>query len=291
LQNNEPKTSKGLIALDIDGTITDGTHLIHPKVSGFLHSLHQVGWELIFITGRSFQWSYRTLSVLPFSFGLAVQNGAILLDMPSKQILATKQLDHSIIPQLEKISVDNGIDCVIYGGFTQDDRCFYRPQFYHPDLLKYLLKRKNELKENWQEIECYSELPLKEFASIKYFSSGKEAEFISRLISEQLSLHAPYIRDAYDSRYAVIQATHPEATKGNALERYIDLKKIRGPVIAAGDDKNDLTMLLKADMPIAMENAPDSLLKLARVVAPLAEKQGIIEGLSSAIQKLSTIGD
>ncbi len=286
-QKNDSKPVQGLIALDIDGTITDETHVIHPEVAAFLKLHYDLGWEFIFITGRSFQWAYQTLSILPFPYGLAVQNGALLFDIPTKALLATKQLDCKIIPKLEAISTEHGLDCVIYGGFLNNDRCFYRPDFYHPDLLSYLLSRKSSINEHWQEIEHYSELPLKEFASIKYFSPRETAESISQLISERLSLYAPDIRDPYDSHYCVIQATHPEATKGHVLEKYRAIKNIKGPIIAAGDDKNDLPMLLKATIPIVMSHAHPSLLEIAQIIAPPASQKGIITGLSHAIKKLS----
>ena len=73
---------KGVIALDIDGTLTDETHQVPNEVAVFLASLVADGWEIVFITGRTFRWVRNALSHLTFPYHLAVQNGAIILKMP-----------------------------------------------------------------------------------------------------------------------------------------------------------------------------------------------------------------
>ena len=82
--------TRGIIALDIDGTLTDETHCIDEAVVELLTKLHQEGWILIFITGRPFAWGYRSLNVLKIPYYLSVQNGAILLEMPSQKVLKRK---------------------------------------------------------------------------------------------------------------------------------------------------------------------------------------------------------
>ena len=44
---------KGIIALDIDGTITVEHHSIEPEVVRYLSGLAAEGWKMIFITGRT----------------------------------------------------------------------------------------------------------------------------------------------------------------------------------------------------------------------------------------------
>ena len=115
----------------------------------------------------------------------------------------------------------------------------------------------------------------------------KKGDCLSRAIEHDLHLHAPLNRDPFNPDYYVIQATHPKATKGEVLKDFIQINQIRGPLIAAeGDDNNDLSMLKIADIKVVMANAPEELLKLADVIAPPANHDGIVQGLRQAIERI-----
>lgn len=278
---------KGIIALDIDGTVTSKAYEMDEKVIDVLTELSKEGWLLIFITGRPFQWGFITLEPLPFQYALAVQNGALLLEMPSRKILKRKYLSLSHLPAFEKIGQRYSTDFIVYSGFENQDCCYYKsvahpsPEFY------YGLKRAEFLGENWQSVSTFSELPVHHFSSIKFFAKDNRAFLISEQIEKEMGLHAPPNRDPFNPDYYVIQATHADATKGYVLGEFMLEKEIAEPIIAAGDDFNDLSMLEKAHIKIVMANAPQSLLDIANIIAPPADQNGIIVGLKEAIHRLN----
>lgn len=282
-------SSRGIIALDIDGTVTAHAHELDSNVIEVLHRLSKEGWLFIFITGRPFQWGYLTLKSLPFSYTLAVQNGALLLEIPSNKILLRKSLSHEYLPKIEKIGHECETDFVIYSGLENDDWCYYRPALLPPAMSSYGLKRASFLGEKWQAVQTFSDLPVSQFSSIKFFTNDERAWLLSQRIEKELGLHAPVNRDPFNPDYFVIQATHAEATKGHALKEFIQLMNISGPVIAAGDDYNDFSMLQVADIKIVMANAPSELLAIADVIAPPASQRGIIQGLAEAMHRLKTL--
>jgi hydroxymethylpyrimidine pyrophosphatase-like HAD family hydrolase len=113
---------KGLISLDIDGTITVESQPISAEVAQFFQTLYQEGWRFVFITGCTFQWGHRVLECLTFPHYFAVQNGAIILKMPEKQIVDKKYLHKEVIPVMEKIFHGEDTDFVIYAGCEHQDR-------------------------------------------------------------------------------------------------------------------------------------------------------------------------
>jgi hydroxymethylpyrimidine pyrophosphatase-like HAD family hydrolase len=279
---------KGVIALDIDGTITADAHILDPKIVEIFSHLDQEGWKFIFLTGRPFQWSYRTLEPLTFSYALAVQNGALLLEMPSKKVISRKYLSSALLPSLEDLCRAFFTDFVIYSGFENDDWCYYRPSHLPSSILAYVLERSTYLGEKWEPLSTFSHLPVSSFSSIKFFAKEKEAFCLSQHIMKNLNLPAPPNRDPFNPDYFVVQVTHAEATKGGVLKEFIHLNKVSGPIIAAGDDYNDQSMLQEADVKIVMANAPSDLLKSADIIAPPASKMGIIQGLTEAIHRVNT---
>jgi dihydroneopterin aldolase len=275
---------KGIIALDIDGTLTASTHALDQGVINILNDLDRQGWKFIFLTGRPFQWSFATLEPLTFSYALAVQNGALLLEMPLKKILRCKYLPKTILPTIEAICQDLKTDFVVYSGLENDDQCYYRPDHFPPSLLTYVCQRSAFLGEKFVPLQTFSDLPVTFFPSIKFFASQEQAFLISQNIERRLGLHAPPNRDPYNPDYFVIQATHVAANKGDVLREFVQLIDASGPIIAAGDDYNDRTMLELADVKIVMANAPEDLLKLADIIALPAKQQGIIQGLTNAVK-------
>lgn len=277
---------QGIIALDIDGTVTAEMHGLDQEVSDAFADLHRAGWKFIFITGRPFHWVYKTLRSLPISYALGVQNGALLLEMPGQKILNRKYLQLDLLPSLEALCQHEQTDFVIYSGFENDDWCFYRPSRYPPHILTYMLMRTEALGEKWQPLTTFAHLPVPCISSIKFFAQKEQAFRISQWLENHLKLHAPLIRDPFDHEMYIVQATNSQATKGGVLQQFIELSGVSGPIIAAGDDYNDRSMLELAHVKIVMANAPAELLKMGDVIAPPAKQRGIIQGLFEGIQLL-----
>lgn len=274
---------QGLIALDIDGTTTVPGQLINPEVVSFLKQIIHEKWLIIFITGRSLLGSRFLVEALPFPFFLAVQNGAITLDMSSKKIIAKKYLNQDIFPVMQQICEGEPTDFVIFAGCEHNDASFYRPHFFSDDLLEYVHARSTHYKETWNAIHSFDELGIQEFPSVKCFGLHDSAFKVAAQIEEKLGLHVPLIRDPYNEAYYIAQATHSEVSKGQALRDLAKFLNHENIIIAAGDDLNDRSMLAQADIKIVMATAPIDMLAEADIVAPPATQNGIIAGLQAAI--------
>lgn len=275
---------QGLIALDIDGTITHQLHSISEEIVHYLHHLYQKGWVIFFVTGRPYQFSEKIILNFPFPFYLAVQNGAIVLEMPSKKIIGKKYISNKIFPKMEKICFERRTDFVIYGGVELEDHCLYRPQNFQTPLLDYLRRRCEALGEVWEAVAAFDHLPMDSFPSLKCFGNHQEMINLSSIVEEKLHLHVPVIKDPFGKGHVyVAQATHAEVDKGKALKELKRLLAWDGIVIAAGDDANDLPMLKEADYKIVIDTASHELQKHADEVAPSCPRG---EGLISALNKL-----
>jgi hydroxymethylpyrimidine pyrophosphatase-like HAD family hydrolase len=153
-------SNRGLIALDIDGTLTAERHLIPTEVLDYLISLEKQGWAFIFITGRSFEWGHLTLQALPFPYLLAVQNGALILEMPSKKIVNRHYLTPEVIPLFDSICRKHATDFVVYSGYENEDLCYYRTGCFPADIFDYLMRRKKFLVEKWIELSSFQTVHL-----------------------------------------------------------------------------------------------------------------------------------
>ncbi|EFB42525.1 HAD family hydrolase [Parachlamydia acanthamoebae] len=273
----------GLIALDIDGTVTDFGGVIPPEVVAYLSELVSDGWNVVFITGRTFTDGFKILQPLSFPYYFAVQNGAITLRMPQQEVVAKHTLGTDVFPAMENICKDEPSDFVIFAGFEHQDCCYYRSHCFSKELLEYLKARSDAFNSIWYDVESFDNLTLANFPSLKCFGQVESASRISYRIENEIGLHAPLIKDPFQNGYYVVQATHASVNKGSALRDLKQRLRVQTPVIAAGDDNNDISMLEEADIRIIMATAPDHLLQTATIIAPPAREKGIIQGLQKAL--------
>lgn len=275
---------RGTIALDIDGTIKTVSGTLSERVASYLATLAGNGWRIAFITGRPFTSAHKTLNKLGFVHYIAAQNGSVILEMPQKKVIFKNYLQRGIFAEMEAICRDEPTDFVVYSGIENDDHCYFRPEYFSPELFAYLEKRWTSFEEVWHPLESYDLIPFDEFPAVKCFGHTSSLVGVAERIEKRLKLHVPIIRDPFADGFFVAQATHPLTTKGQALKDLIGTVGERGVVIAAGDDYNDVPMLEVADIRIVMNTAPIDLLAKADIIAPSAEEEGIITGLEQAIQ-------
>jgi Cof subfamily protein (haloacid dehalogenase superfamily) len=273
----------GVIALDIDGTVTTESTSIPDEVLRFLKELYQDGWAVAFITGRSLAGSQRALKGIPFPYFLAVQNGAIILSMPSREIVFRHYIEKATLLNMTDLCQNHATDVVVFSGAEFDDVCYYRPRGFHQRVLDYVYRRRDAYDETWHSLDSFSLMPIEAFASTKSFGTYEELLHLHTIFENDLNLHAPINRDPFQEEWYVLQTTSGAVSKGQAVKDLRVRCAAGDLVIAAGDDLNDLPLLQAADIKIAMGNAPRPLLDIADIIAPPASQYGIIPGLKQAI--------
>lgn len=279
---------KGIIALDIDGTLTGPDHQIDPEVLHYLESLFHQGWKMIFITGRPYAWSAASLEAIPFPYFLAIHNGAYILSMPDRMIAARYLLDQETIVKLVSIAEQHQTGLIIYGELQEGEPIYFTRAKFDPATLAFFQIRSSVSKENWKSITSLEEIPIKTFATVKYFVDSEKADKIADSIGEQFKLSSSIIQDPIDPSYSLLQVTHPLANKGDALENFSKICGWSGIRIAAGNDLNDFPMFQKAQITIAMQESPLLLRQMATIIAPPVENLGLMTALKSAISMHET---
>ncbi len=257
-----------MLALDIDGTLTSSLKKIPEEVVSFLRESQM---PICLITGRHFPSIEPLLKQIDFPYLLALQNGAKVMEMPAQKVLFTQYLTADMLPSL----LLKCADPILYS----ETVCYWRPGRHTEKMQTYLTKRMNAMSEVWVEIDSLIPSPKKAFPAVKWIV---EEKMVSQILEglQGIDVEVSSIRDPFDRNFCVVQVT--KANKGSIVKW---LKNTFGePVIAAGDDYNDLSMLENADISIAMATAPKEVREVADIIAPSAKEMGIIEGLSHAFK-------
>lgn len=279
----ENKMKKGLIALDIDGTLTaDITH-IPTKVTSYLEKLHLDGWEILVITGRSYSFARQILRDLHFPFYLAVQNGADLVSMPGAKPLLSNYLNREMLASLQELCKGYGQEFLLYAGQEQGDFCYYRKSAFSEDLHPILEKWAKLVPSQWKEIADINTITQKSFPLVKLLGSSAKLTPIFNALASWQEIERVMIRDPTHEDLQLLMVTHCDVNKGKTVswlhrQLQLDGKKI----IAAGDDFNDESMFKVATFAIVMGDAPEPLKSYAHFIARPASELGIIEALGVA---------
>jgi len=273
---------KGWVALDIDGTITESRDDVPKETVTFLRELHEDGWGIALATGRSFSFALTALSAFDFPYILLAQNGSVALEMPSKLLLFKKYLSPQKLVMIEEAFVGIDSDFVAYSGYNNKDMCFWRPSKFLKNNLSHLSDLQKRQHESWEAVDFF---PLTDsFPLVKCFGTEGEVDQIAKYLKATDLFQVAKIRDPFADDYFLLLITDRDASKGNSLRELFQLKGRGKRVIAAGDDENDESLLAVADVKIAMEGSPQTLLQMADFIAARPNKNGIIEALRWAIQ-------
>lgn len=274
---------KGIIALDIDGTVTTEAASIPEAVTSYLKSLVDDGWQMIFLTGRTYTHGRHALRNLPFPHYVGFQNGAIILEMPSHTILHKIYIPKSFVPKVDEVCRSEGTEFLLFSGYEDGDRVYFCGKRLSTPMKQYFRLRAQALQESLIEVESVDHICQSEFSSFKCFGLREQMEKISKRVAKEIGLYSPVIADPFNNSYCVLQMTHPTVNKGSALSRFAAIKQNDGDIIAAGDDLNDIPLLQQASVAIAMQSAPEALKRVADIIAPPASECGIIDGIRKAI--------
>lgn len=114
------------------------------------------------------------------------------------------------------------------------------------------------------KFEVYSEDPAE--------LNGLKSEF------ERMGL---FVSGAFSYNLEIMPGGSGKGKAVRELARSLGIKKEE--ILALGDGSNDLTMLLEAGMPVAMENAAECLKEAAVMLAPAADRDGAAEILEQIV--------
>ncbi|PIS00509.1 MAG: hypothetical protein COT84_07250 [Chlamydiae bacterium CG10_big_fil_rev_8_21_14_0_10_35_9] len=281
------KKRLGWIALDIDGTLTNDKYSIPKEVCLYLRSLAESSWQIMLVTGRTFSFASKAVAGLQFPYYFAVQNGSIALEMPSKRIISKNYITGDLISYIDKAYEGEEGDYLIYSGLEKKDFCYWRPYKYKEEDLNYIEDLKSRQLENWHALDDFNSVHIQEFSLAKGFGPLEKMQRIQEKIAAYNLFETAIIKDPFTSGYYILHITNKGANKGSVLKNLYDELSQNVPIIAAGDDSNDVSMLAVADQKIVMPSAPQNVKDMATIIAPPVENMGIIRALDIAIANVS----
>jgi len=275
-----------LLALDIDGTLTDQNFQVSARNIAALRAAHEAGVQVILATGRRHDYAMPIAREIGIPLLLVSSNGALVRSSDGETHY-TNRLSCETARQLIGHMDEFRGHAVL---------TFDRPANV-PGNDSLILERADELNKSvsrWLEV---NRPYIKFVAPLEDALSGEDplqamyCGRVERMEEAQKRLNQAAFRDKmtvlktqYDYRdLCILDIVSSECSKGHALRRWAEQHDIpREQIMAIGDNYNDLEMLEFAGVAVVMGNASEELKQNGwKVTASNAES-----GVAQAVEEI-----
>lgn len=270
--------TKGIIALDLDGTLLNSNKELTPGNLAALTRAAEAGYEIVPTTGRFYKAMPEAIRALPFVRYAIVINGAAVQDLQTGELIYQAEMPWQqaveIMTMLDSLPViydcymDN--DAWMTGAFKEKVTEYVRNPHYVilvRDMRHSVPELKSFLTERGQDIQ-----------KMQFFV--KDPDLRLRLLKE---LPEQYENICTSSSVPEnVEINQARANKGEAVLALADhLGVPREYTYAFGDGLNDLTMIEMAGVGIAMANADPKVKEKADRITTSCDEDGVARGIET----------
>ena len=255
-----------LVVSDIDGTLTDNNRCIPKRTKKAVEQFRERGGIFTFATGRIEESARRYYEELNLQTPAILYNGAKIVNLYDNQCFFEDRLHAHHVNEALNLIKDYPCDTLIY----------YQGKAYVSkinDVIKeYMLK---------DSIECIELDDLSNFRNdtpTKILIIGERIHYES--FQKQFIQRCNPKPNIVNSEKTYLEILPLGVTKGIALEKLCDILEISIDKAAAiGDNLNDMEMVLKAGLGVAVDNAHADLKKAANYITKSNNEEGVAEVL------------
>jgi Cof subfamily protein (haloacid dehalogenase superfamily) len=247
-----------LIAVDIDGTLLNPQFQISDPDLKALQRAHELGVEVILVTGRRHTFALPIAQQLGFDLWLITSNGAIT------RSLSGKTFHRDMLPVSTALKL-----CEAMRAFRGNTVLTFDVEGKGAIVLEHMRELEGSiqrwLEKNMEYIEFV--IPVERSLvtdPVQAMFCGRIArmhEALAAIAASGLENETTVLRTEYPIRdLSIVDVLNQGCSKGHAVERWAKYRAIpREQVMAIGDNFNDIEMLAFAGHPVIMGNACEEL--------------------------------
>lgn len=269
-----------VIATDMDGTLLDPKgQLDLPRLEKILDKLDQCDIRFVIATGNEVHRMRQLLGHLAERVVLVVANGARIFE--NNELIQAQTWDDAMVDRT--LAHFKGRECqdqfvvtAMNGGFVKKGTVFTElDKFMTPEMIEKLYQRMNFVDEFDSSL----------FGGVLKMSMVVGEERLDSVLQEINDLFDGHVR-AVSSGYGCIDILQDGIHKAWGLVELLKRWNLKPEqIMAFGDSENDIEMLELAGISFAMENAEESVKRVATKVAPANSQAGVYKVLENWLER------
>ena len=252
-----------LLALDVDGTLTQPTGTIDPELLAAINAVAALGVAVVLATGRGRPAMRLLMRQLHPSGHVVLNNGGVVRQAGSQRVLRACHLDlDSSRESLRELRRHGMLAIWVESPYAGDRYLVDGDWWNHPASATYLRPKAGAVRPLPDPV-CAA-------PPVEIFAFGARDEVAAAEAGLRASLGARISTVSWWSdrlQSAAVEVLPAGVTKGASvawLARELDIKS--SAAVAVGDDRNDIEMLRWAGRGIAIAGAPDDVVAAANEV-------------------------
>ena len=267
-----------LIAMDLDGTTLQRDHsTFSPRLLAALEKAHAKGIAVVPVTGRQFGLLPPVFETrLPWAELAVLANGGQIRNLQTGAVVQHLNMEPRSLEQLLALAEEYDL-----------------PVELSLDSILYLTRESYDKQCQWPDLTFHRDVILANHGRIvpslaPYCGAGVEKVNlfgVPAAVRETVEqrLRSVAVSAVWSSANSM-EITHPDATKGRALETVCSMLGIAmAAVMAIGDSGNDITMLRQAGLGVAMGNAPEFVKEAADVCTDRYDADGAAKAIEQYV--------
>ena len=268
---------KGLIAVDLDGTLLDSSGKVSPRNIKAIGDLRDAGFKVVPATGRSWRESRRVFEVIQAKGMAVTSGGSVLSDAATGKTIERLVMDPELVLRLTLALLERGLLAHLLRDHDSSchDYCLVGTGHVNPATEWWLKTHEVDVR-RVDTIDDLKKLGFDHVLRVGAVERGDVLAPVCAAMREQFHGQATMQSwSAVTSNAAIGSETHllemycVNTDKWTMIQRLRDRHGLSNDqVFAIGDGLNDLIMVREAGVGIAMQNAHAELRPLANHIAP-----------------------
>ena len=237
-----------MIAFDMDGTLLNSQKKVRKETLDAINKAFDVGKEVILCTGRALAELEEYIELIPRMRYMVMTSGAIVYDIKEKKDIYANEISVEIMDEILNYIKD-----------------------FHMGIYKPMFNEVAVKVENMLDFYNDNKQPV---AKLNLYHTSSEDREETRKAIEGLDVVLA------NAETTSLEVSAKNTTKGLGLQKLCEHLGISiDETIAVGDADNDLDVLKRAGLSVAMGNANDNVKKIADVVVEDCDHDGCVQAI------------
>lgn len=266
-----------LVALDLDGTLFNSEKKISEKNLDAIKKAVDMGVVVLPATGRPFVGVPEAIKTIPEIHYVITVNGAAVYDLHTGKCVYENPIRHEtmvkLIDELDKLDITADLFIGGQGYMDSKNKGFYKRTGLSDAMIEYLVSSRLVVDKLPQYVR--DKKPAVQKITINFIKQADgtlyhrdKAVEVAESFSDEL-IHV-------SGGLGNLELTNKEVSKGNALLQLAKQMNIpREQTMACGDSGNDLDMIIKAGIGVAMANSEKAVLDASDYVTLSNDEDGV----------------